>query len=848
MNGITRIWVLLIAAAAMPGWCQTPPGALDATAPLNPPTYFGINGVGYFHRPDQADELKQRWELMKELGVKWDRSDFWWSDIEKQPDKWDFSKTDSASKLYRSNGVQMFPILDYGAAWRDSRGPANNEQRAEWARYVTRVVGRYKGYCNYWEVWNEPNILPFWRPQPNATDYAKLLVLTAEKARAANPAVKIVAFTNAGLDLPFIEKVLDLAGTDCFDVASYHYYRVDKPEARMPDEVRELRLVLERHGKKCPIWVTEQGVTTYFAEGVSEQVQAVLWMREILLMIGAGVERVFPFTLTDNVSDPGGDWGTKLGMTTLPPECRKKPAFQAYKTMIAQLQDYELVGPVYLADKVQALLFAERGRKPDDRRRKLAVWSTEDAVDVKFTEDGITTEPKGKGDAAGYHSYTTMLGEKLPVEFWNNQARVPAMPAPVYVPVISCELEENAMTRWEKNAIMASPGQSVSTTLTIAMSDARLDEIRIEPPAGWPVKSGSTLTFSVPLLTKPGWHTIKAKIPSARRTVVKELRIWVRPELLGRFRPFFTTGTKEIMTSITLQNINLKGRCGWQFAAEPPLPGLSLPSGVFNPHAAAVGHHVPDSFFFESDELIPASVFQGVRGTTVIRLDWRDEGAPAGSKLKSQRAFAVAVTPLRDTPPVIDASLREFAGVPRMQLGSRDQLTRGDYTGPVDISASVAAVWTADGIYIGADVTDDFPMMNKYGMAGDVYRGDSIEIYLAPAGYKGNYYYDKPAGDSHFALSPGMGGNNAIVSDFEKQVPGSRIAAKSRPGGYFMEAFIPKSAFGGYTPRCGDLVSWDVQVNDRDDYDDSASVRSFMWNGGDMNWLLAGGWGVAVVK
>jgi polysaccharide biosynthesis protein PslG len=165
--------------------------AAETTSPLNPQTYFAINGVGFFHRSDQADELRRRWELMEELGMQWDRSDLWWSDIEPEPGKWDFSKPDRGMEMYRSHGVQMLPILDYGARWRKTAAPGNDEERAEWARYVSRVVARYGDYADTWEVWNEPNILPFWRPQPDAASYAKLLEVTAEQARAANPRVRL---------------------------------------------------------------------------------------------------------------------------------------------------------------------------------------------------------------------------------------------------------------------------------------------------------------------------------------------------------------------------------------------------------------------------------------------------------------------------------------------------------------------------------------------------------------------------------------------------------------------------------------------------------------------------------
>ena len=63
-----------------------------------------------------------------------------------------------------------------------------------------------------------------------------------------------------------------------------------------------------------------------------------------------------------------------------------------------------------------------------------------------------------------------------------------------------------------------------------------------------------------------------------------------------------------------------------------------------------------------------------------------------------------------------------------------------------------------------------------------------------------------------------------------------------------MEAFIPGTALGGYSPKSGDIIAWDMQLNDRDDYSKTAPTRSFMWNGDRMNWLRAGKWGMAVIR
>jgi hypothetical protein len=245
---------------------------------------------------------------------------------------------------------------------------------------------------------------------------------------------------------------------------------------------------------------------------------------------------------------------------------------------------------------------------------------------------------------------------------------------------------------------------------------------------------------------------------------------------------------------------------------------------------------------------IPRESLTRIRDTTNIRFKFETMGSYGRKQKRETTAFRVAVIPLKDSEPTVDADLREYRRAPKMVLGEQQQVSHGVFAGKDDISAVVAALWTPRGIYVGADITDDMAMMNDRGVGEEIYKGDLVELYIGPSGYDGQYYVDSKAGDRHFALSPGKNGVGCVVSDFEKEVAGSKIAVKRRKGGYIMEAFIPKSALGGYVPEQGDIIAWDVQVNDRDDYSSDTEVDALMWNGDRMNWLRAGKWGLAVVR
>ncbi len=81
-------------------------------------TFFGINGTKTFHIPaDLETTVERRIKLMKELGVLWDRSDWWWHIIEPRQGEFDFSTPDNILKYFEERHIQIYPILCYGAAW-----------------------------------------------------------------------------------------------------------------------------------------------------------------------------------------------------------------------------------------------------------------------------------------------------------------------------------------------------------------------------------------------------------------------------------------------------------------------------------------------------------------------------------------------------------------------------------------------------------------------------------------------------------------------------------------------------------------------------------------------------------
>ncbi|HLM10231.1 MAG TPA: hypothetical protein VK307_10995 [Thermoleophilaceae bacterium] len=126
-----------------------------------------------------------------------------------------------------------------------------------------------------WEVWNEPNIAPFW-DVPSPTEYAALLSATRAKLRKADRTARILF---GGLAYPsslsttrldpnaFLRDVIAAAGWKSFDALALHDYRPDVSVAvnKVAGTVATLKTYggVETSGApRHQVWVNEFGRPT----------------------------------------------------------------------------------------------------------------------------------------------------------------------------------------------------------------------------------------------------------------------------------------------------------------------------------------------------------------------------------------------------------------------------------------------------------------------------------------------------------------------------------------------------------------------------------------------------------
>jgi hypothetical protein len=331
----------------------------EAEPRLNP-SPFGLMGFPYSHAhndPASLQKAEDFMQLYKLTGARWDRRDFWWSVVQPDRDTWNWEYFDAAMQDFRAANVNLVVILCYGSAW-TGHAPDTEEEMQLFGEYVYRMVDRYKGHVKHWEVWNEPNILPFWAPKPNVANYTRLLQISYQRAKEADPDCVILGGAMAGADLPFLRGMYENGAKGYFDELSFHSYGNNPTEESIAREMDGLKGVMAEYGDQKPIWLTETGIYTGPA-GVTEQLQAERSVKESLIYISHGLERIFQLTLkdwTDSTSEQ--DAMSYRGLLNF--DSTAKKFLFAHRTMDAILGDKEFIGRVNLHPQATFLLFGNR--------------------------------------------------------------------------------------------------------------------------------------------------------------------------------------------------------------------------------------------------------------------------------------------------------------------------------------------------------------------------------------------------------------------------------------------------------------------------------------------------------
>lgn len=273
----TGIYTALVRIGTEAGPTEVHPITFFVQAPDAAPAGKLADFLGHHHALDAMPAAYTA------LGVRWHRawaSDraFLWCNLEPSPGEFLWAGADRSVAQAERLGLKTVAVLGYPPTWASTysatevarvgvrsvpeyaQRPDRYQPRSldEWRRYVTAVVGRYRGRIQQWEVYNEVDFHP---PFLHATfsgstqDYAALLRVTKEVVTQLDPSALVLTAGFSLLrgvnDVDMPRDLLALGAARDFDALAVHGYT---DEATLAQVVRAVRAAKPN----VPLWQTER--------------------------------------------------------------------------------------------------------------------------------------------------------------------------------------------------------------------------------------------------------------------------------------------------------------------------------------------------------------------------------------------------------------------------------------------------------------------------------------------------------------------------------------------------------------------------------------------------------------
>jgi len=203
-------------------------------------------------------------------------------------------------------------------------------------------VGRYKDRVKFWEIGQEGISAP---------GKYETIRYTYQWIKEVDPNAQVLVTSPAGDDEAILDKGLGVLDSmlekglgDYFDIANLHYYETINGdfEGKNENAFDKYKAVLDKHGIKKPIWVTE---TSTSSEGTSvlsgrsspaRQAQDVV--KRLVIFSAKGAERVFWFDYRQ--TSPEDKF---FGCNLVDAKTEPKPAYYTFKLLVDKIGSYARV-------------------------------------------------------------------------------------------------------------------------------------------------------------------------------------------------------------------------------------------------------------------------------------------------------------------------------------------------------------------------------------------------------------------------------------------------------------------------------------------------------------------------
>jgi hypothetical protein len=295
----------------------------------------------------------------------------------------DWARLDNLARAAALSGVALQPVL-INMPLEVYTPPKTHAERVRFGEFAAAAIRRYGPDGSFWaecgcprlpitvwEVWNEPNIAPFW-DLPNPAEYGALLEETGSAIRAADPDARVIF---GGLAYPstlgttrlepnaFLRDVIAAVGLDQFDALAVHNYRpnperaVNELIAGTVETLKTYAGVTTDGAPRQQVWINEFGrptlpddpATPEDEQATSEEVQRI-WLETFLDLLVAhrsdwNLGPVMWYSLRDGpVTTASWERQGLRRTSTEDTDTGPKPSWDAYTALSAAAEQLYLPG------------------------------------------------------------------------------------------------------------------------------------------------------------------------------------------------------------------------------------------------------------------------------------------------------------------------------------------------------------------------------------------------------------------------------------------------------------------------------------------------------------------------
>jgi hypothetical protein len=262
------------------------------------------------------------------------------------------AELDSLVSQASSCGARVMLMLVTTPHWASSAPPESSQYA--WGKYpprdpdefgwiVAQILSRWPALQSI-EIWNEPNYTPYWAGTP--ADYVRLVNEAVAAKRAVGSSTLILAGALASGNVVYLVDYLSqlyaagLGGEDGISIHPYSlhcdgkcsYFDPALPHAPFRDAITRLHGVMEAHGDRSGLWLTEFGFASCPAVPLCvREAQQATWTAESIQVAACYpyVIGMTPFTIRDIAGDPRYASVSDAHYGLLRTDFSAKPAFSA---------------------------------------------------------------------------------------------------------------------------------------------------------------------------------------------------------------------------------------------------------------------------------------------------------------------------------------------------------------------------------------------------------------------------------------------------------------------------------------------------------------------------------------